>query len=91
MLSERLVVPLDKEVATEEARWLELGAQLTREQIERLEDPRGGFCVAAERPDVLFRSREIFDGALPSSNAVAVLNLLELARLEESGPWLAKT
>ena len=39
----------------------------------------GGFFVAAASPDVLFRSKEVFDGAMPAANAVAVLNLLELA------------
>ena len=34
---------------------------------------------AAESPDLLFRSQEIFDGAVPAANAVAVLNALALA------------
>ncbi len=71
-----------------DGRWLERARALTGEQIERLADPRGGFCVAGERPDVLFRSREVFDGALPSANAVAVLNLLELARRTGEDRWL---
>ncbi len=74
--------------ATGEEHWLDAAAELTSEQIERLGDPRGGFFVAAPGPDILFRSKEIFDGALPSANAVAILNLLELARRSaESGAW----
>ncbi len=34
------------------------------------------------------RSREVFDGALPSTNAITVLNLLELARHTGEDRWL---
>ncbi len=73
--------------ATTERRWLDRAAAVTDEQIERLADRRGGFCVAGEQPDVLFRSREVFDGALPSANAVAVLNLLALADRTGEERW----
>ncbi|MEM9557735.1 MAG: thioredoxin domain-containing protein [Acidobacteriota bacterium] len=78
--------------ATGEARWLETAAALTDEQIARLEDrDQGGFFTAGDSPEVLFRSKEIFDGALPSANAVAVLNLLTLAEKsagDERVRWL---
>ncbi|HEV2844690.1 MAG TPA: DUF255 domain-containing protein [Thermoanaerobaculia bacterium] len=64
--------------ATGEARWLQAADELTCEQIERLGDRQGGFFTAGVSPDILFRSKEIFDGATPGANAVAVLNLLEL-------------
>ncbi len=60
--------------------WLTAAGELADEMIERLADPRGGFYAAAEEPDVLFRSKEIFDGAVPSANSVAILDLLELAQ-----------
>jgi len=65
--------------ATGEDSWLDSAVALTEEQIERLEDPRGGFFDAGEGGDLLFRTREIFDGALPAGNSVAALNLLILA------------
>ncbi len=65
--------------ATEEERWLAAAREITREQIERLRDPKGGFFTAAASPDVLFRSKDVFDGAMPAANAVAVLNLIDLA------------
>ncbi len=65
--------------ATGEARWLEQAAALTAEQQERLGDPAGGFFVAGASPDLLLRSKDPFDGATPSPNAVAILNLIELA------------
>jgi hypothetical protein len=74
--------------ATGDEHWLAQAKQLTAEQSTRLEDSKGGFFTASEQPDVLFRSKEIFDGALPATNAVAALNLLDLARKEGPDPWL---
>ncbi len=68
-----------------EARFLERAVALTDEQQERLAHPDGGFYNAAERPDLLFRSQEIFDGATPAANGVAALNFLELARRTGEG------
>jgi uncharacterized protein YyaL (SSP411 family) len=64
--------------ATGEERWLRAADEVTREQCQRLRDPQGGFFTGGVSPDVLFRSKDVFDGAMPSGNAVAVLNLLEL-------------
>jgi len=69
-------------------RWLQAAVELTREQTARLGDPHGGFFVAAASPDLLFRSKEVFDGATPSANAVAALNLLELAARTGDAAWL---
>jgi uncharacterized protein YyaL (SSP411 family) len=65
--------------ATGEKRWLSAAVELTREQSRRLRDRSGGYFVGGASPDVLFRSKDIFDGATPAGNAVAVLNLLDLA------------
>jgi uncharacterized protein YyaL (SSP411 family) len=73
--------------ATEEGRWLTAASDLTRQQIARLRDPAGGFFVAGERDDLLFRSKEIFDGAAPSGNSVAALNLLDLAARTGEAGW----
>ncbi len=77
--------------ATGEARWLQRATTLCDEQMERLGDPRGGFFVAGEQPDVLFRSREVFDGALPSANAVAALNFLDLGGRTGESRWIEAT
>jgi hypothetical protein len=74
--------------AQKDKRWLRAATELTEEQIARLADPNGGFFVAGASPDLLFRSKEVFDGATPSGNAVAVLNLLELAARTGDGDWL---
>jgi uncharacterized protein YyaL (SSP411 family) len=65
--------------ATAEPRWLERAAELAAEQEERLGDPAGGCFVAGASPDLLLRSKDPFDGATPAPNAVAILNLIELA------------
>jgi uncharacterized protein YyaL (SSP411 family) len=73
--------------ATRDERWLQAAVDLTEEQIRRLRDTQGGFFVAGESPDVLFRSKDIFDGATPSGNAVAVLNLVDLAERTGEAVW----
>ncbi|HEX2644484.1 MAG TPA: thioredoxin domain-containing protein [Thermoanaerobaculia bacterium] len=73
--------------ATGEEGWLRSAIDLTEEQIERLRDPEGGFFVAGASPDVLFRSKDPFDGATPSANAVAALNLLDLAERTGDLMW----
>jgi uncharacterized protein len=70
-----------------EATWLAAARELTEEQIRRLGDPAGGFYVAAAQPDVLFRSKDAFDGATPSPNGVAVDDLLELAAATGEERW----
>ncbi len=74
--------------ANDEDQWLQVALELTREQIDRLADPNGGFYVAAESDDVLFRSKEVIDGAVPGANAVAVLNLVDLFEATRDPGWL---
>ena len=53
----------------------------------------GGFYFSPhDGEDLIFRERDLYDGALPSANSVAALNLLRLARLTgrsdlESKAW----
>jgi uncharacterized protein YyaL (SSP411 family) len=61
------------------AEWLAAAIDLTGEMQRRLAHPDGGFYGAGESADLLCRSRDLFDGASPSPNGVAVLNLLALA------------
>ncbi len=75
------------ERASGQGRWLEAAEALAAEQVERLGDADGGFFAAAAAPDVLFRTKEVFDGAVPGANAVAALNFLELARRTGERRW----
>jgi hypothetical protein len=49
---------------------------------ERFRDPEGGYFLTPDDGEaLLFRPKEGHDGALPSGNAVAMANLIRLARL----------
>ncbi|MFA6111681.1 MAG: thioredoxin domain-containing protein [Candidatus Latescibacterota bacterium] len=68
---------------TFDASYLGHAVELNRRLVERFWDAEhGGFYLTG--PDVLdlpVRRKEVHDGAVPSGNAVAMLNLLRLARL----------
>jgi uncharacterized protein len=72
---------------------LDLAIELTGKQRELFEDAdRGGFfSTAADESDLILRMKEDYDGAEPSGNSVAAMNLLRLGRmtgqedLEQSG------
>ena len=60
---------------------LEVAARLTDKQMELFEDrEHGGFFGSAD-PALVMRVKEDYDGAEPSGNSVAVMNLLRLARI----------
>jgi uncharacterized protein YyaL (SSP411 family) len=69
--------------ATFEPGYLQKALDLNNIMLEHFWDgERGGFYFTADDTDrVLVRKKEIYDGAVPSGNAVAMLNLLRLARL----------
>ena len=72
----RGLLALDR--VTGDRSWQDAARDLFGEQQQRLGDPRGGWFTAAESNDVLFRSKDIFDGATPSAYAIAVQNALDL-------------
>ncbi|HUO87055.1 MAG TPA: DUF255 domain-containing protein [Thermoanaerobaculia bacterium] len=75
------------ERASGEQRWLSAARELADEMVERLGDPAGGFWTSAARPDLLVRSKEVFDGAVPAANAVVALDLLTLAHRTGEERW----
>jgi uncharacterized protein YyaL (SSP411 family) len=62
---------------------LRRAVELTETMLDRFWDgERGGlFFSPADRSDLIVRQREIYDGAIPSGNSVAMYNLLRLSRL----------
>jgi uncharacterized protein YyaL (SSP411 family) len=81
-----------------DVRWLEAALTLTDELINSFWDQKlGGFYLTAERKGALIpRIKESLDGSLPSSNSVAMHNLIRLSRLtgdhtyEEKGTKISK-
>ena len=79
---------LDLYQAQFEMEWLEMAARLTRKQMELFEDREGGgFFSAAAGPDLVLQVKEDYDGAEPSGNSVAAMNLLRLARMTGRGEF----
>jgi hypothetical protein len=69
--------------ATFEVRYLEEAVDLTQRMIEFFwDEERGGFYFSGrENENLIARPKELYDGATPSGNSVAALNLLRLARM----------
>ncbi|MDH4265385.1 MAG: thioredoxin domain-containing protein [Deltaproteobacteria bacterium] len=69
--------------ATFEVRYLEQAVHLNQIMIELFGDEeKGGFYFTGQENELLIaRPKEIYDGAVPSGNSVAALNLLRLARM----------
>ena len=69
--------------ATFENKYLDLALSLNEDLIKHFWDEKdGGFYFTdSENKDVLLRKKEIYDGAIPSGNSVAMLNLLRLSHI----------
>lgn len=69
--------------ATFETTYLREALRLQEEQIELFWDESEGgfFFTARDAESLIVRQKEFYDGALPSGNAVSLLNLLRLARM----------
>jgi len=69
--------------ATFDEKWLRSALALNDRMLEDFWDrERGGLFFTPEKGEALIvRKKEIYDGAVPSGNAVAMLNLLRLSHL----------
>jgi hypothetical protein len=73
---------LDLYDACFDARYIEAALSLTDRMLELFFDEEGGFFTTRSAdPSLLSRIKNGYDGATPSGNSVAVMNLLRLARL----------
>ena len=63
--------------------WLDLAIRLTEKQLELFEDQSQGgfFSTAAGDGSLVLRIKDDYDGAEPSGNSVAAMNLLRLAQM----------
>jgi hypothetical protein len=78
--------------ATNDRHWLDAAEQLTNVQIERFWDAEQGgfFYTSDDHEDLLARSKDPVDSAIPSGNAVAAGNLVYLARACGKPEYLAR-
>ena len=77
---------LDLYEADFDAAWLQWAVELqTKMDALFLDKEHGGyFQTAPDAPDILFRTKEDYDGAEPAPGSVAAANLLRLAQLTDS-------
>ncbi len=69
--------------ATFEVGYLQKALALNAELIEHFwdEDKGGFYSTGDDSEELLVRQKDIYDGAIPSANSVAMLNLLRLGRM----------
>jgi uncharacterized protein YyaL (SSP411 family) len=69
--------------ATTDPRHLSRAIDLQEETLERFwDDDHGGFYFTSDDAEpLLVRQKEVYDGAMPSGNSVAMANLVRLSRL----------
>ncbi len=74
---------------TFEVKYLEKALELQERMIEQYWDTDGGgfFFTAEGAEQLLVRQKEIYDGAYPSGNAVAMYNLLKLGRITANSEY----
>jgi uncharacterized protein YyaL (SSP411 family) len=65
-----------------DVRWLQWAGELQVQMNALFADAKGGYFSTEEgAPDILFRLKDDHDGAEPSANSVASMNLARLARI----------
>ncbi|MBI5022503.1 MAG: thioredoxin domain-containing protein [Ignavibacteriales bacterium] len=71
--------------------WLEYAISLTAKQIELFWDKESGgfFDTTGNDPSILLRAKEDYDGAEPTGNSIAALNLLKLSQITNGRVHLA--
>ena len=81
---------LDLSAATGDEYWRAEAIVLAEAMLERFEDENGGLYFTADgHEDLLLRSMDAYDHALPSGNGVAARLLLRLAALTGEPRWRA--
>ena len=69
--------------ATFKISYLKAALEITQKMIEHFWDneKHGLYFTADDAEELIFRKKEIYDGAVPSGNSVAMLNLLRVGRM----------
>jgi hypothetical protein len=82
---------LDLYEASLDIRWLQRAVSLTGQQAKLFYDSAdGGFYDISGRDEsILIRTKESYDGAEPTGNSIAILNLLRLSQMTNNAEWQA--
>jgi uncharacterized protein YyaL (SSP411 family) len=80
---------LDLYESSFDVQWLIWAVRLQEEQDRLFWDSRRGgyFATTSADTSILFRTREDYDGAEPSPNSVAAMNLLRLGEMTDRKAW----
>lgn len=80
---------IDLYESTFDFRWLEYAISLTAKQIELFWDADAGgfFDTTGNDPSILIRTKEDYDGAEPTGNSIAAMNLLKLSQITNNNKW----
>lgn len=72
-------------------RWLQTAINLTKKQNKLFYDKnQGGFYdISGADKSILIRTKEWYDGAEPTGNSIAILNLLRLSQMTDNQNWKA--
>jgi uncharacterized protein YyaL (SSP411 family) len=83
---------LDLYEASFDVKWLKLSLDITRAQVATFWDPvlGGFFDTSGKDSSVLIRMKEQYDGAEPTGNSVAAMNLLRLAQITDDKDFKEK-
>jgi hypothetical protein len=83
---------IDLYEATHDAHWLKRATELEKRLARYYEDTeRGGFFMTSmDHEDLIAREKPKHDGALPSGNAVATMNLLRLGAFTSDPDYLLR-
>ncbi len=83
---------IDLYEATFKEEYLREAKRLTEDMIKLFwDDKEGGlFFTATDAEKLLIREKEIYDGAIPSGNSIAALDLLRMGRLTLNRDWEKK-
>ena len=80
---------IDLYEVTNDKRWLTMAIKLSKKQNELFLDENndGYFDSSGRDSTLLFRSKSIYDGALPAANSIALSNLTELFKITKDKQW----
>lgn len=63
-------------------RYLDAAIKTNDDMLKRFSDKNGGFYFTPiDGEDLIVRKKELYDGAMPSGNSVAISNLLKISRI----------